>query len=342
MAAEVYSPKERLLRVLKKQETERPPTICPGGMMNTAITEIMRDTGHTLPEAHHGSELMGQLAWDVMNKTGFENFGIPFCMTIEAEALGSEIDFGTISTEPSIKREPFASVDAVEFLPPGAVLKTSRAGALMQAAQGLKNSYPDIPVIGSITGPVSLGSSLVDPMTFLKELRKKPEASHRFLNYATEQLISYAKELADNGAGIICIADPTATGEILGPKLFGEFVVPYINRIVDAVHTMNVPVIIHICGDVNVVKKELPSFKGDAISVDAMVSLKKIQDEYPELTTMGNLNTYMLQSGNVDMIRRGALQLLQHKIAIPAPACGLSTSTPLAHIRAFTETVKKG
>ena len=36
------SPKERLLKVLNKEEVDRPPVICPGGMMNAAIVDIMK------------------------------------------------------------------------------------------------------------------------------------------------------------------------------------------------------------------------------------------------------------------------------------------------------------
>jgi hypothetical protein len=35
------SPQERLLRVFNKQIVDRPPVICPGGMMNAAIVDIM-------------------------------------------------------------------------------------------------------------------------------------------------------------------------------------------------------------------------------------------------------------------------------------------------------------
>lgn len=40
--------------------------------------------------------------------------------------------------------------------------------------------------------------------------------------------------MADRGADLIAIADPSGTGEILGPKRFEEFTVYYINKIVDS------------------------------------------------------------------------------------------------------------
>jgi [methyl-Co(III) methanol-specific corrinoid protein]:coenzyme M methyltransferase len=338
--SDVFSPKERLLRILNKQDTERPPVICPGGMMNAAIVDVMQKTGHTLPEAHHDAGLMESLARDVSVETGFENFGLPFCMTIEAEALGSEVNFGSLKCESKIEREPFVSVDAVNFLPQGAILKSKRAEALINAVNVLSRKKNDTPVVGSITGPISLAASLVDPMTFLKELRKKNKMSHRVVNYVTEQIIAYAKLIALNGADVISIADPTATGEILGPKLFEEFAVRYINKIVEDLQKTGIPVIVHICGDVKMVKEHLAAIQGKAISVDAMVNLQKLKEEYPSLTTMGNLSTYMLGSGSAEKIYTSTKRLLGQKIDIMAPACGLSTSTSLANINAFTQSVK--
>jgi [methyl-Co(III) methanol-specific corrinoid protein]:coenzyme M methyltransferase len=147
--------------------------------------------------------------------------------------------------------------------------------------------------------------------------------------------------MVENGAALISIADPTATGEILGPRLFEEYALPYLNRIVKAVHKAGKPVIVHICGDVKTVKKHLFNLQSDALSVDAMVNLGLIKEENNSITTMGNLSTYLLESGNSDTIRQAARVLLGRNIDIVAPACGLSTSSPLENIQSFTAAVKE-
>lgn len=337
--SDTFSPKERLIRTLGQQPVERPPVICPGGMMNAAIVDVMNAGGHTLPAAHSDWRLMSSLAADVQQLTGFENIGIPFCMTVEAEALGSEINFGTLECEPKIARERFGGVETVEYLPRGAVAGSPRAGVVIQSVAELSKRYPDIPVIGSVTGPVSTAASIVDPMTFLKQLRKNRATAHRVMDYVTGQLSDYARLLADNGASAIAIADPTATGEILGPRFFEEFAVPYLNGLTAAVHELGVPVIIHICGDVNMVKPMLAKLGGDGLSVDAMVSLKKLKAELDGATVMGNVSTYLLQSGEEDVVQRAAQKLKTGGIDIIAPACGLSTSTPLRNIKALTRAV---
>ncbi|MDD6878140.1 MAG: uroporphyrinogen decarboxylase family protein [Clostridiaceae bacterium] len=337
---DVFSPKERLLRTLNKQKVERPPVICPGGMMNSAIVDIMNKTGHTLPEGHKTPELMTALATDVMENTGFENFGVPFCMTVEAEVLGSEVNFGSLECEPKIQKEKYPSVDKVDFLPPGTMSKAPRVGTVVDTLYRLSRSNPDIPAIGSLTGPMSTAASLVDPMPFLKQLRRDKENSHKVLDYVSGHLIEYARLMAENGASVISIADPTATGEILGPKMFEEYAVTYINKVVDAIHELGLPVIVHICGKMESVKPQIAMLHGDAISVDAFVSLKGIKREIPDATTMGNLSTILLQFGNPEKVEKTAELLVNDKIYIIAPACGLSTSTPLANIQAFTGTVK--
>ena len=45
---DVLSPKERLLRSLKGEAVDRAPVICPGGMMNSAIVDVMKNHGNVL------------------------------------------------------------------------------------------------------------------------------------------------------------------------------------------------------------------------------------------------------------------------------------------------------
>lgn len=308
--------------------------------MNSAIVDVQKAHGHVLPRAHSDVDEMSALAYDVHDMTGFENFGIPYCMTIEAEVLGSEINFGTIECEPKIQKERYARAADVDFLPLGSMEKNYRVGTVVSSIDKLSKKYPDVPVIGSLTGPVSTAASLVDPMRFLKDLRKDKENSHKVIDYVTNHLIEFAGLMVENGVTVISIADPTATGEILGPRMFKEYAVPYLNKLIDAIHGMGVPAIMHICGKMDSVIDYAAQIHDNALSVDAFVNLPNIKKKYDYITTMGNLSTILLQDADQSAISRRAEQLVNYKINIMAPACGLSTSTPLENIQAFTGTVK--
>ncbi|HWR30438.1 MAG TPA: uroporphyrinogen decarboxylase family protein [Negativicutes bacterium] len=334
------SPKERLLRVFNREAVDRSPVICPGGMMNAAVVDVMNKTGHSLPEAHHNDQLMAELANDVHELTGFENIGIPFCLTVEAEVLGSAVDYGTLSCEPKIISELYPSVKDVIFKDQAQLLRNGRIGTVVQAGYRLSLEHPELPIIGNLTGPTSAAASIVDPITFLKELRKDRDGAHRVLNYVSEHLSRYARLMMDNGVNIFSIADPTATGEILGPKLFAEYAVPYLNTVIDSIHDAGGKVIVHICGEMRAVRPLIPEIHSDAISTDAMVNLQKLKNEYPQLVTMGNLSTFLLEWGTAGKVSEQTERLVNAGIDIISPACGLSTSTSLTNIQSMTGTVK--
>jgi len=337
----MLSSKERLLTVLRKGKTDRPPIICTGGMMNAAVVEIMNNTGNTLPEAHSDAKLMASLAGDVYEQTGFENIGIPFCMTVEAEVLGSEVTYGTLVCEPKITKEVFSSVSVVETKDISTMLDDGRVKVVVEAVGILAERYPNVPIIGNLTGPISTAASLVDPMSLLKDFRKKPAECHRVLDYVTDLIIGFAERMIASGVTVIAIADPTATGEILGPKVFKEFAVLYLNKIIDALHAKNIPVLVHICGNMNTVKSLISEIRADAISTDSLVNLRQLKADYSQLTTMGNVSTYLLEFGSAEKVAQQTQRLVQDGVDIISPACGLSTSTSIKLIRAMTDAVKE-
>jgi MtaA/CmuA family methyltransferase len=336
------SPQERLGRVFARESVDRPPVLCTGGMMNAAVVEVMGAGAPQLPAAHFSAEGMADLSAAIHRATGFENLGVPFCMTVEAEVLGSRIDPGTLACEPKIAAELYKHCADVEVQDVQKLLGTGRIGTVVEAARLLKLRHGDVPIIASLTGPVSTAASVVDPLTFLKELRTRPAEAHRTMDYVTRLLTEYALAVLDNGADVICIGDPTATGEILGPKVFQDFAVRYINQMIDAIHAVGKPVIVHICGDMSRSRNQLAELRTDAISTDALVNLRGLKAEFPHLNTMGNVSTQLLEFGEAEKVARVTERLVRDGIDIISPACGLSTSTSLTNIRAVTDTVRNG
>src|SRR3712207_2235305 len=199
-------------------------------MMNMIIKDVMEITGAKWPEAHLDPKLMADLTEGMYENGAFENFGVPFCMTVEAESLGAKVFMGTEITEPRVIEYPINSVDEWKTLN-DIDIKQGRTKVVLDAIKILKKRNKDVPVIGNLTGPVSLASSLVDPIEYYKALRKKPNEVHEFMEFVTENLIAFGKAQLEAGADILTISDPSGTGEILGPKMFSEFAIPYLNKI---------------------------------------------------------------------------------------------------------------
>lgn len=88
----MISSRELLNMVFNREQVDRVPCICPGGMMNMVTTEVIEDLGIDFSKAHSNAQTMADLATAVYEKGYFENYGVLFCMTIESEEFGSTVN----------------------------------------------------------------------------------------------------------------------------------------------------------------------------------------------------------------------------------------------------------
>lgn len=342
MTNKSLSPKERLFLAMRKEKVDRPPCICPGGMMNMIVEDVMDITGVTWPEAHINPEMMAKLTMGAYENGGFENFGVPFCMTVEAEAMGATVGLGTKVNEPRVTEYPINSVIEWEKLT-NIDVKKGRTKVVLDAIKILKSKELEVPIIANLVGPVSTASSLMEPTIYYKELRRRPDKAHEFMEFVTENLITFAKAQIDAGADIIAISDPSGTGEILGPKLFQEFTIPYLNKIVEATkEATNGGIIIHICGRLRSIYGELNLLKSQVISFDSITSVREVVKNVDDnKVIMGNVSTLAIEKGTPDNINKLAKGCIRNGVDILSPACGIGAKTKLENIKTLVETAKE-
>ena len=335
---QAFTPKERLFAVAKKQQADRPPCICPGGMMNMMFKDVMRGSKCLWPEAHTDSEKMAGLNFALHEAGGFENYGVPFCMTVEAEAMGARVNMGSLSYQPHVVDSPLSSSSGVDLLKP-LDIHSGRAKVVLDAIRILKTGGNDVPVIGNLTGPVSTAGTLVDMSVLLKEFRKKPLEAERLLDFIVENLVVFGKAQIEAGADAICIAEPSGTGEILGPQRFKDYSIKYVNEILDA---LDVPVkIVHICGNLKTVYTIISEFHCDVFSFDSIVPVKEIKACIPEKAVMGNVSTFALGTMPPEKVVSLVNFAMANGADIVAPACGLSTNTPLINVQTMVNATKQ-
>lgn len=328
--------KERLIRVLNGKKVDRPPVICPGGMMSACVTEMLLD----IDENHNlNYKTMAKVAKRIHDLAGFENYGVPFSMIVEAEPLGVKIDSGSKQTEERIVQYNDKCLE--EIMSKTVVIPKDqyRMNIVLNAIKELKNDIT--PVIGNITGHLSTATSVVDPLPIFKMMKKKPELLLQFLSFINDYLVEYAKDSVQAGADVIAISDPTATGEILGAKNFEIFAAPFYKKLIEEIHSLNVPVIVHICGNANSIIDGLNEIKADALSFDSIVNMRTAKAKI-NTNLMGNVSTQLLHSGESKKITSIIKNCIDSGVDIVSPACGLSMATPIDNLKTMTDYVKRG
>lgn len=336
----MITPKERLKLIFEGQKVDRPACICPGGMMNMITSDLMERIGVYLPEAHTDPVQMAALARAVYEEGCFENYGVPFCMTVEAEEMGAKVDMGSRVYEPHVVGYAMDSVCDYKKLKP-VDLNAGRAKVVLDAIRILKKETKGVPIVGNLTGPVSTASSLMEPVVFYKELRKKKQEAHEYMEFVTRQLIAFGRAQIEAGADVIAISDPSGTGEILGPKHFREFAVTYINKLLDALQKEKLGTIVHICGQMSPVYNEVGEMHSDALSFDSIVPMKEAREHLSDRVLMGNVSTYALEFGDPERVKALTKNCVKNGSNIISPACGLGMKSPLRNVQAILEALEE-
>lgn len=333
--------RERFTRVLRGDDIDRTPAICPGGMMNMITTDLMKKAGVTWPEAHLDAEKMARLAKASYDEGCFDNIGLPFCMTIEAEGLGAHVNMGSAIFEPHVSSYVIDSVTEWHDLTP-MDLNKGRAKVVIDAIKLLRDQEPEAPIVGNVTGPISVASSVMEPTNFYKELRKKKDIAHEYMTFVTEENIRFANAMIEAGADIITISDPSGTGEILGPKLFDEFVVKYLNMLIDGLNKDKlIGTVVHICGDMKSVYEQVNKVRSDVLSFDSAVPMVSVKKNLPDRVIMGNVSTYTIEFGTPENVERLTRNCVKNGSDIIAPACGLGAKSPLTNVQAILKALKE-
>ncbi len=306
--------------------------------MSSVPAQVVALSGQSLPAAHRDARAMAQLALAAARLTGFEAVGVPLCTTVEAEAYGAPIDLGDADTEARIVREPYASVPDVVLSEVQGIYARSRAPLVVEAVRQLSASAGDLPIIANLIGPMSIAASLVDPMTFLRELRTRPDEVAALAAHVTDFLIDWAHELIAAGALAIAIHEDTTTPALVGARTFDAAVAPQLRRLAAAIKADGGRVLLHMCGTPGKSLVTLATLGIDAFIPDASVVPAELRASLGEVAIIGNVSTFLLHQGRPESIGALAERLCKHAhIDVLAPTCGMSSATPLINIRALTQ-----
>lgn len=310
-------------------------------MMNMVTEELMKLCEISFPDAHQNPQKMADLSEAVYKEGCFENYGVPFCMTVEAEEFGADIDMGSNIYEPHVINYNISSVSEWEKLE-AIDFSKGRSSTVIDAIKILKAKNTEVPIIGNITGPISTASSIMEPVVFYKELRKNNEKAHEYMTFITKQITEFAIKQIEAGADIIAISDPSGTGEILGPKLFDEFAVKYINQIIAEVKRLGKRSIVHICGQMKNVYKEVNKIESDVLSFDSIVSISEAKKNLGNRLIMGNVSTYTIEFGEMQKIADMTKKCVLDGSDIISPACGLGMKSSLKNVRSMLSALTEG
>lgn len=330
-----FTPKRRVLAALLGGEVDEVPATCVGACGGSVTLEIQEAVGIYWPEAFIDPEKMANLAVASQEITGLQNVNIGHEFSILPEVLGCKIKFyDRHDLKPAMIKPACDSPDQLRM--PDDFLKTGRIPAIMEAVRLVRRKVGDfLPVTSFVFGPYSLASELAEPSRFMGWAIKKPESAKKFVDFAAEVIIQYAKAQYRAGSDIVSLGEPLGTPDIIGPLTFRKYIKPALKRIADNLGGIR---ILHLCGDVEPFIPDIVDIGFDAISIKQSVDIARIKPIVGKVKILGNLDSKgVLTHGTVDEVRAVARKALEAGVTMLEPCCGIEVLMPLNNIKVLVE-----
>ena len=183
--------------------------------------EVTEGLSLTFPDAYLHWDTMAKLSKALKEHDGASFCELPFCHTVEAEAMGGVINYGNEKTGPRAKEYICTTPEELLELPEIDFSK-GRIHDVLLACQELRNQGEQ--VVLQVSGPFTILNVLIDARYVFKAMRKKPDVMKEVFWKLGKQILKYIEEAKKYGVELISYADSSGGVNILGPKMTEQVV----------------------------------------------------------------------------------------------------------------------
>lgn len=183
--------------------------------------EVTKKVDLQFPQAYKSWDSMALIS-EELKKYDKSNFcELPFCHTVEGEAMGGIINYGDENIGPRAK--DYICTTAQEILDlPEIDYSKGRISEVLKACKYLREKGENVALY--ISGPFTIMNVLIDPRHIFKIFKKNPDIMKDILDKFQNEILRFVKEAQKAGVNMISYGDSSGGLNILGPK-FSEQVV---------------------------------------------------------------------------------------------------------------------
>ena len=343
--------RERVEALLRREKPDRVPS-WPFASAGFACVY----TGTSIADAYNKPEVSlaaqrktcQDFDWVFVPMLGYAAFG--------GWEFGGDIKWpsGEFAQAPMVTRHPVETADDVMSLQLPDV-KNSGIVPIMKefyelSSQERLDNEP-FNVMNLVIGTFTLAGNVCGPEKLAKWLFKKPEAVHRLLRLASDysiELAQYWKDMFGIDGVIPMGGEPTCANEIISPKQFEQFALPYLKETFQKVLDLGYKTIyMHICGEQNLnlpFWTQVPMGDPAIISIGHEVELETAARYFPNDIILGNLEPAIIQTKTPDEVYEASRKVIEKGKALDngfifSPGCDTPPMAAVENMKAMSQAV---
>jgi [methyl-Co(III) methanol-specific corrinoid protein]:coenzyme M methyltransferase len=333
--------RERVLKLFRREPLDYIPLF--SGYGNITVHGLEK-YGWKFPEIHTDARKMADMAASTFRLFGFESAVVPFDMGVEAEALGSKVNYYTHATDilyPTISQHPAEKVEDLNLQVPSDLARAGRIPLVTEALRILKQEVGDQIAIGSwVLGPYTLAGQLLDLSQLAKAAFKKKDLVGKLLDQLAGVLIQLIKIYREAGADYITVREMGAGPDILSPRMFESLIRPPLRRVFDGIES---PKVLHICGDTNAIIDQMALCGADALSVEKKNNVTETRKKLgPDVLIFGELDAYgVLSQGKPGDVDQAVKEAVERGVNAIWPGCDIWPMVPKENMETLMAAARK-
>jgi MtaA/CmuA family methyltransferase len=197
--------------------------------------------------------------------------------------------------------------------------------------------------------PFTLASMLRGSEEWLTELLDpdQRERVDKLLRHCTEITKQFIRLMSTTGAHMTSNGDSFAGPELISPELYREFALPYEKQVVALAHDLNLPYVLHICGNTAPIIRDMLSSGADGLEIDYKTDVQFAHGMMKERAAfIGNIDpSGVLALGTKDLVEKTTCELLEVFADTPRfvlnAGCAIPPVTPPENLRAMIRAARQ-
>lgn len=334
---------ERCMATIRMEPHDRVPVDLHNFMMTVA--------GAKLPsqKLYQDGQLLGEAQLEAWKRFGHDMLIVENGTAALAEACGCEVTY-LPGTAPLIEKPCLASLSEVGGLRKPDPWNSPLCRAVLEATRFLLDRIGnEVFVMGRADqGPFDLACMIAGPETLMMAmaLGESDDLIFELLEFASQAFILYANIFKEMGCPGTSAGEALCSPDVVSPKLFDKFALPYGKKIVSAVQDENFFLAYHTCGNTTRIIDRMVQTGAAILEFDYKCDKATAKRAAAGKTTLlGPIDpSGVLQHGSVEQVEsacREAIEVLAPGGGfILGPGCALPGTTPPENIDKLVECAK--
>jgi uroporphyrinogen decarboxylase len=341
--------KQRMDTLLKREKPDRVP-VWPLGYPGFAALNAT----YTINDAYSSPEKAFESQQWCAQQYGWIFTPLFFYGSWGCWEFGGEIKWPTreFDQAPLITRHPVKSSDDVLKLRHKDIAMAGmvpRVAEFVQLAMNHRKNGEGFSILLPVGGPFSIASNLCGVEQLCKWSFKKPDVVHRLLRVVTDHslaLFAYWKDKFGTDGFMPFVGEPAGSNQLISPKQFEEFVMPYLQELHEKILGMGYKhIYCHVCGEANAnlpYWSQIPMGDPGVVSFGHEVDILKAAEYFPNDVVMGNLEPSIIQMGTPQEVYENSVSIIEKGMRCSggfafSPGCEMPPMAPPINIWMMTK-----